>query len=117
MSDCRLTIPQAAERLQWSVRFLKSRLAAHNIRPIGNGRAARLTEEDLKQLEAKERQPCRTSSSRPESEGPTGTFGGRTPEAALRSQQARRLARMLRNGQTPGSSLGPVSVFPAPVRR
>ena len=53
--DQRLTLPQAAERLQWSVRFLKSRLAAHNIRPIGPGRAARLTKEDLEQLEAKER--------------------------------------------------------------
>src|SRR5258708_18194882 len=82
--DRRLTLPQAAKRLQWSVRHLKSRLAAHSISPIGRGRAARLTEDDFKQLEAKERQPCRTSSSRPESGAPIGTSGGRTPAAAFR---------------------------------
>ena len=58
MTDKRLTLPQAAARLQYSVRFLKSRLAAHKIAPIGRGKAARITEEDYKAFEAKERAPC-----------------------------------------------------------
>jgi hypothetical protein len=48
-----LTLGQTALRLQWSVRYLKSRLTAHSIHPIGRGRAARLSEHDLELLEAK----------------------------------------------------------------
>ena len=66
-ADRRLTLLEAAARLQWSVRHLKSRLARHSIAPIGRGRAARLTLQDLELLEAKERTPCRTSSSAPAS--------------------------------------------------
>lgn len=57
-TSTRLTMPEAAARLQWSVRFLKRRLAAHGIAPIGKGKAARVTEEDMADLEAKERTPC-----------------------------------------------------------
>ena len=51
MSDRRLTLQQAADRQQWSVKTLKRLLALHRIDTIGTGRRARLTEEDLQRLE------------------------------------------------------------------
>jgi hypothetical protein len=110
--DRRLTLPQAADRLQWSVRHLKSRLAAHSILPIGRGRAARLTEDDFKQLEAKERQPCRTSSSRRDGEAIIGISAARTPKAVSSILRGRKLAAALRRGQRLSSSSGPVIAFP-----
>src|SRR5687767_8395571 len=96
MSDKRLSLPQAADRLQWSVRFLKSRLAAHNIAPIGRGRAARVTEEDLKALEAKERTACGSSTSHPASAAPRGISAVAMPRAGLRSPRDGGIAAALR---------------------
>jgi hypothetical protein len=117
MSDRRLTLQQAADRQQWSVKTLKRLLALHRIDTIGTGRRARLTEGDLQRLEVKERERCRTSSSRPESGGTGITgFAGRSPETALRSRRAARLAKQLRHGRPitlPGSK---VSAFPVSER-
>jgi excisionase family DNA binding protein len=52
-----LTLAQAAERLQWSVRTLQRKLAEHGIATVGRRRLARLTEEDLERLIQAERQP------------------------------------------------------------
>jgi len=51
-----LTLAQAAARLQWSVRTVRSRLQAHGIGTVGRGRLARLTEQDLERLIEAERQ-------------------------------------------------------------
>ncbi len=120
MTDQRLTMPEAAGRLRWSVRYLKSRLAAHNIAPIGRGKAARLTEDDMKALEAKERTcGARTGSttSLPESDLPSGKSLVATRSAGSSIRRGRGLASELRRGVTFSSESGPVVAFPVPVRR
>ena len=54
-----LTLGQAADHLQWSVKTLKRRLLVHRIATIGTGRAARLEKSDLELLKAKEREVSR----------------------------------------------------------
>jgi hypothetical protein len=51
-----LTLAQAGERLQWSVRTVRRRLAAHGIATIGPGKRARLTPDDFNRLIEAERQ-------------------------------------------------------------
>jgi hypothetical protein len=112
-----LTLGQAAARLQWSVRYLKSRLIAHSISPIGRGRAARLSEHDLELLEAKERHPCRTSSCLPDGADHTGISGAQTRKAVSNIRLGKALAVELRRGRRNFSSDGPVVAFPARASR
>ncbi len=77
-----LTLAQAAERLQWSVKTIRRRLAHHGIATIGSGRRARITEADFDRLIEAERQPPRN---------PTITFPER--QASLLAQDVAALAR------------------------
>jgi hypothetical protein len=51
-----LTLGEAAKRLQWSVRTLRSRLRDYGIGTMGRGRIARVTEQDFARLIEAERQ-------------------------------------------------------------
>ena len=113
----RLTLPEAARRLKWSVRFLKSRLAAHSIAPIGRGRAARITEKDLEALEAKERTPCGSNTSLPESAVSRGTSPAAIRPAALNARPGRGLAAALRRSLNDTLPSGRVVAFPAGEKR
>lgn len=118
-SDVRLTLQEAAARMSWPVKTLKRLLGLHKIYTIGTGRNARLTENDLRQLEAKERERCRISSSHRGKEGtPITSFAGRSPENALRSRRAADLAKNLRRrpGQQTTSPGSKVSAFPVRER-
>jgi hypothetical protein len=116
-TDRRLTLPQAAARLQYSVRFLKSRLAAHNIAPIGRGRAARITEDDFKLFEQRERAPCGSNTSQQASEERPSTSAGVMPPGRSRSLQDRELALALRRSLKNSSRSGRVVAFPAGEKR
>jgi hypothetical protein len=115
--DTRLTMPEAAGRLRWSVRYLKSRLAAHNIAPIGRGKAARLTEEDLTALEAKERTACGSSTSRPESAEHRSTSVAATLQVGSSTRPGRGLAAALRRSLKDSLPSGRVVAFPAGEKR
>lgn len=87
-----LTLAQAADRLQWSVRTLQRKLAEHGIGTIGRRRLARLTEQDLERLVEAERQP-------------TSTAHAPIPRSGLGSM--RHIARALRlEAQTKGAKGG-----------
>lgn len=89
-ADPLLTLPQAAGRLQWSVRTLKRKLAARGIGTIGKGRLARLSEADLARLIEAERQPASEQITMPPS------VGQGYPDARMRSYWRRRNGQLNR---------------------
>jgi hypothetical protein len=84
-----LTLAEAAERLQWSVRTLRGKLQARGIGTIGRGRIARLTEGDLLRLIEAERQRVPFAS-------PPAVTGDAEWDARMRSYWRRRQGQLNR---------------------
>lgn len=85
-----LTLSEAAERMKWSVRALKKKLADHGIGTIGAGRLARLTEHDVERLMQAEHQVVAPPP-------PSVSPADREALRIERMRRARRIGQMLRS--------------------